>query len=207
MRAQAILLLVAFGIALALAFTSLGGTPAYAATTTTTIPKDSVAMYRLYKPSTGEHFYTSNVKEKRILTQRRGWTFEGIGWYAPKTSETPVYRLRHIATNAHHYTTSTTERDALKKRGWKDEGIGWYSDDAQTIAVHRLAKPGAALVRAHHYTTDTNERNVLIKKRNWKSEGVGWYALAEGRSIKDGWVKQAGKWTYWLEGKQVKANT
>ena len=50
------------------------------------------AMYRLYNPYTGEHFYTADKAEKAKCISA-GWRDEGIGWYAPLKSETPVYRL------------------------------------------------------------------------------------------------------------------
>ena len=160
-------------------------------------------LYRVYNPKTGEHLYTTNVKEKRVLIQQRGWIFEGIAWYAPKSSKTPVYRL--YKDGAHHYTASKDELNELVgNRGWKSEGICWYSDDKETVPVHRVARRGVALVRTHHYTTDEIERDVLTIDRGWRDEGVAWYAAAKGTRVKDGWVKIDGKWTYWLEGKQLK---
>ncbi|HCK87514.1 MAG TPA: hypothetical protein DHW39_01760, partial [Erysipelotrichaceae bacterium] len=63
-----------------------------AQTKNVTIPKITITeMYRLYNPNSGEHFYTAKAKERDVLASI-GWQYEGIGWYAPKESNTPVYR-------------------------------------------------------------------------------------------------------------------
>jgi surface protein len=138
-------------------------------------------MNRLYNPWSGEHFYTADTVEKDALV-RAGWRSEGIGWYAPVTSATPVYRL--YSGTDHHYTTDATERAVLLNAGWKDEGIGWYSDDAQGTPLYRqfnpYVNPGAATNNSgsHNYTKSLEENNTLVKL-GWKAEGIGWYGLAE----------------------------
>lgn len=84
-----------------------------------------VEMYRLYNPNTGEHFYTASMGERNSLITS-GWTYEGIGWNAPK-SGTPVYRIYNPNTGDHHYTTNISERNMLVHRGWRNEGVGWQS--------------------------------------------------------------------------------
>ena len=136
---------------------------------------EPVAMQRLYHPITQEHFYTKSEHEKNVLVSR-GWKYEGIGWYAPEESDTPVYRLYNPFVNDHHYTTSSYERDVLsQKYGWIDEGIGWYSDDNESVPLYRrycpLLKSGS-----HHYTPALNEAQHLVKV-GWKDEGIAWYGL------------------------------
>ena len=136
---------------------------------------EPVAMQRLYHPITQEHFYTKSEHEKNVLVSR-GWKYEGIGWYAPEDSDTPVYRLYNPFVNDHHYTTSSYERDVLsQKYGWIDEGIGWYSDDNESVPLYRrycpLLKSGS-----HHYTPALNEAQHLVKV-GWKDEGIAWYGL------------------------------
>ena len=82
-------------------------------------------MYRLYNPNSGEHFYTASEAERNMLDQV-GWRYEGVGWTAPTSSNTPVFRLYNPNAGDHHYTTSDYERDSLVKAGWRYEGIGWY---------------------------------------------------------------------------------
>jgi len=129
------------------------------------------AMYRMYNPNSGEHFYTADLSEANGLSAA-GWNYEGVAWYAPETGS-PVYRLYNPNAGDHHYTTNWAEKNMLASLGWKDEGIGWYSSESGT-ALLRLYNPNATGAGAHHYTTDTSEKNNLISN-GWKDEGVGWY--------------------------------
>lgn len=133
-------------------------------------------MYRLYNPNSGEHFYTSSQTEKNHLSDV-GWVFEGNGWVAPTTSNTPVYRVYNPAAGEHHYTMSAYERDELVKVGWIDEGIGWYSDDAKTTPLYRQYNPNQFACN-HNYTLSVTERDHLISL-GWKDEGIGWYAVSD----------------------------
>ncbi|MDT2522762.1 GH25 family lysozyme [Enterococcus raffinosus] len=137
---------------------------------TPTPPANSVQMYRVYNPNSGEHFYTQNVAEKNNLVSK-GWRYEGIGWNGP-TSGNPVYRLYNPNAGDHHYTLHAYEKDNLIKKGWRYEGISWYSGGPN--ALHRLYNPNAK-AGAHHYTLNTNEKNNLVK-HGWKYEGLAWYA-------------------------------
>ena len=136
-----------------------------------------VDMYRIYNPNSGEHFYTSDQKEKDALVNKHGWTYEGVGWVSPERSSIPVYRLYNKKGGEHHYTTDKKERDALiNKYGWTDEKIGWYSDEAETIPVYREYNPNA-FANNHNYTPDTKEHSALLNKYHWKDEGIAWYAI------------------------------
>lgn len=139
-----------------------------------------VLMNRLYNPYSGEHFYTSNVAEKNNLVSL-GWKYEGIGWNAPETSDTPVYRLYNRYAGDHHYTMSATERDSLVKVGWTYEGVGWYSDDDETVPLYRQYNPYAT-TGTHNYTTSKTENDKLVKL-GWKGEGYAWYAVSESSPI------------------------
>ncbi len=154
----------------------------------------SKAMHRLYNGNTGEHLYTADENEKNVLT-KRGWTYEGIAWYAPQGYGYPVYRMYNPASFAHHYTMDINERDTLcglgnyagRSRGWTYEGIGWYSPqseksmkslgkDQQSLytPLHRLYRPGYPMAAAHHYTADEHEVEVLLSW-GWVYEGIAWY--------------------------------
>lgn len=144
------------------------------------IPADGApgAMYRLYNPFTGEHFYTGDVNERNVLVSQYRWENEGIGWMSPITrTGAPVYRLYNSATGEHFYTRDANERNVLiSQYRWDDEGIGFYSDDNHIVPVYRLFNPKAtSAVSSHHYTTDANERNVLISQYGWEDEGISWY--------------------------------
>ena len=163
-------------------YTTSGSSPSPAPTPTPTptptpspAPAGTIAMYRMYNPNSGEHFYTGNEKERAQLVSV-GWKYEGVGFYAPQKSNTPMYRLYNPNAGDHHYTYSTAERDSLVKAGWKSEGIGWYSDDAKTVKMYRLYNPNATGAGSHHYTSNNAERQNLIKI-GWKDESVGFYAV------------------------------
>ncbi len=140
-------------------------------------PAGSVNMFRLYNPNSGEHFYTSNLGERNHLASL-GWNYEGIGWLAPQSSNTPVYRLYNPNGGEHHYTTSIAERNNLISLGWNDEGIGWYSDDARTVPLYRQYNPNA-FANNHNYTTSQSENNWLVSI-GWRAEGIGWYGTGRG---------------------------
>ncbi|MEI3377526.1 MAG: hypothetical protein V8R08_06855 [Coriobacteriales bacterium] len=135
------------------------------------------AMYRVYNPNSGEHFYTASEFERDHLIEL-GWKNEQVGWYAPVKSDAPVFRLYNPNAGEHHFTMSAVERDALVKEGWNDEGIGWYSDENQTVKVLRQYNPNA-YANNHNYTTSQYEFDHNISL-GWQDEGIAWYAAAEG---------------------------
>ena len=137
--------------------------------------KEVVAMYRLYNPNSGEHFYTGSNEEKNTLVSA-GWHYEGIAWNAPIKSGAPVYRLYNPNNGDHHYTMSAEERDMLAGVGWKYEGVAWNSASPSNIPMYRLYNPNADC-GSHHYTGSTEERDYLVSL-GWKYEGIGWYGIA-----------------------------
>ncbi len=145
---------------------------------------DTVNMYRLYNPNSGEHFYTGNDKERSHLVSV-GWKDEGLGWVAPSTSAHPVYRLYNPNAGDHHYTLSSEERQMLIRAGWKDEGTGWFSaDQANGRPVYRQYNPNA-IAGAHNFTTSKEENDFLVKA-GWKAEGIAWYAVNTDAFSQDG---------------------
>ena len=132
----------------------------------------SVDMYRLYNPNSGEPFYTGSPEERNHL-ETLGWRYEGIGWKAPKSGGRPVYRMYNPNAGDHHYTTSAEERDWLKTKGWRYEGVGWQSADSSGVPVYRLYNPNCTGAGAHHYTTSAKESEWLVTL-GWRLEGIGW---------------------------------
>lgn len=141
--------------------------------------EDVVAMYRLYNPNSGEHFYTNDPAEKD-RNVKAGWRDEGIGWYAPSKSNKPVYRLYNANAGDHHYTMDIEEKDNLVKLGWEDEGVGWYSDEQERVALYRQYNPNAKS-GAHNYTTSKSENDYLVSI-GWHAENIGWYGVKAGTS-------------------------
>lgn len=171
-RLAAALVLVVVSAVLALCGTPRTATAAGAAAQT---------MHRLYNRYTGEHFYTASTKERDSL-KSVGWTYEGTGWTAPKSSKTPVYRLYnpYVKGGDHHYTVSAKERDTLRTAGWRYEGVGWYSDDAKAVPLYRQYNP-YAVTGTHNYTTSKKENDHLLSV-GWKYEGIAWYGVKAGGS-------------------------
>lgn len=140
---------------------------------------DDTAMYRLYNPNSGEHFYTAASAEKEHLTEL-GWRDEGIGWYAPVKSTQPVYRLYNRNGGEHHYTMNAGEKKKLVSLGWEDEGIGWYSDEEKHVPVYRQYNPNER-ANNHNYTCSEAEKKNLVSL-GWHDEGTGWYGTRAGSS-------------------------
>ncbi|MDM5145705.1 hypothetical protein ICE98_02839 [Lactococcus lactis] len=74
----------------------------------------------MYNHNTGEHFYTTSGTEKNANVSA-GWTYEGVGWIAPTTSSSPVYRVYNpnAMGGDHYYTKSKYEAQSLVNKGWK----------------------------------------------------------------------------------------
>lgn len=64
----------------------------------------SIALYRLYNPNSGEHFYTKTTAERDHL-RKVGWRYEGIGWQSP-TNGSAVYRLYNKNSGEHFYSAT-----------------------------------------------------------------------------------------------------
>jgi len=145
-------------------------------------PAKSVAIYRLYNPSTGEHLYTADKNEKDVLYNQAGWGYEGTGWYAPSAG-TAVYRLNNPKLKNHLYTTDKNEVKVLtSKYGWKKDNNGqpvFYSGG--NVGIYRVYN--AKLSGLHHLTTDSNEYKVL-PQYGWSQEGVKLKAIALGKQVK-----------------------
>ena len=135
----------------------------------------SDTMYRLYNHWSGEHFYTASVSERDNLVSK-GWTYEGVGWYAPGYGDA-VYRLYnpYAPGGDHHYTMSLEEYVDLTGVGWKGEGVSWYSDTGHSVPVYREYNP-YEFAHNHNYTASVSEHNHLLSL-GWRDEGIGWYGV------------------------------
>ena len=163
-------------LAIVLAMCAVAVVGVFAAPSTAFAATGTQQMHRLYNQWTGEHFYTASTNERDELV-KVGWAYEGVGWTAPSSSKTPVYRLYnpYVTGGDHHYTTSASERGELVEAGWRYEGVGWYSDDAKGVPLYRQYNPYAK-TGTHNYTADKNENDTLVKL-GWRAEGIGWYGV------------------------------
>ncbi|MBO1308852.1 hypothetical protein JZO70_21960 [Enterococcus sp. 669A] len=85
-------------------------------------------IFRFYNPNAGDHHYTMNLIEGRILLEQ-GWEDDRLTFPSAHADRYPIYRLYNpnAIAGAHHFTTNAAERDMLVGVGWKDEGIGFYA--------------------------------------------------------------------------------
>ena len=80
----------------------------------------TLPVYRFYKSSTGDHFYTISESEKNSLQSnpQHGYQYEGIGFYGYPTQSTgtyPVYRFYNATNGDHFYTIFEAEKNYLQK--------------------------------------------------------------------------------------------
>lgn len=138
-----------------------------------TAPKQGTKdiLYRLYNPSSADHFYTASVSERNALVNV-GWRYEGIAWNIPK-SGTPVYRFYNKTNGDHIWVTAGSEFNSLQKSGWTKEGVAFYSSASDKSPVYRLYNPAS---QDHFYTASAAERDSAIKKLGYKYEGVAFFA-------------------------------
>lgn len=139
----------------------------------------TAAVFRMYNKNSGEHFYTTDEKEAALITSV-GWLYEGVGWMAPKKSDSPVYRVYNPNSGDHLYTLDRAEYRHLVSVGWNDEGIAFYSDDEKTIPIYRQYAPFRETGN-HNYTTDKEEDEWLVNDIGWSGEGVKLYAAGPGK--------------------------
>ncbi|PWG65650.1 hypothetical protein [Bifidobacterium callitrichidarum] len=87
--------------------------------------KTGTPVYRAYDPRTGNHHWTASQREYQVLTWKRGWRGEGVGWYTSGAGSVNVWRAYNPRNGEHLYTTSETEYRTVTSRGWRGEGVAW----------------------------------------------------------------------------------
>ena len=132
-------------------------------------PQVENAVYRAYNSSNGEHLYTTNYEEFKVIT-KNGWDDEGIAFMSElKEKGQAVYRVYNPNNGLHHYTTDVNEKNALVSLGWNDEGVAFYtSKNPKDTPVYRVYNENDG---NHHYTMNANEALALISM-GWKNEGI-----------------------------------
>lgn len=147
--------------------------------TTPVFAADTVDVYRLYNPNTGEHFYTINESESNHL-RSIGWNYEGVGWVGSNSGD-PVYRVYNPnATGGdHYYTVSYGEASSLVSKGWHWDNDGqpaFYSGGDCDLYVEYNPNASSG---AHNYTTSQAEHDKLLSI-GWKYGAVAWQVVAPG---------------------------
>ncbi len=141
-----------------------------------------IALFRLYNPNTGEHFYTQDVGERRALIAEQGWKGEAIIGYFPSNAwSEPIvvmFRFYNPNTGDHHYASDPDEIRNVLIAGWTAEGPSFYSRrEGAGIPIYRLFNPNA-VTGTHHYTSSEAEKDYLVGL-GWRYEGTPWYASSK----------------------------
>ena len=89
-----------------------------------------------------------------------------------------VYRLYHIESGNHVYTTSASERDSLIPLGWRYEGVAWKARQGKR-AIYRMYNPNTG----DHLLTEDFDEAKGIQEAGWKYEGVPFMASGIGPSV------------------------
>jgi hypothetical protein len=158
-------------------------------------------LHRLYRPATGEHFYTASNNERydaehsygyesELTSNQQRSTYERdyYPFYAAYVATSqqpgtvPLYRLWRAPPGDHLYTISAPERDAaVQTFGYKDEGVaGWvHPPDGirpdGTAPLFRLLKTDPDPPFPDDPTTAAN-----LAARN-----VAWSAMRDQRILPD----------------------
>lgn len=97
----------------------------------------NMPVYRFWNKRTTDHFYTTSETEKEQLAKdlasgKDNYEYEGIAWYVPKSSDTPVYRFFDTVAFNHFYTSDEVLKNNLSQAylngsgSYRYEGIAWY---------------------------------------------------------------------------------
>ena len=150
------------------------------------------SLYRYWKSSVSDHFYTTNIHEIGTaaggITGHHGYVSEGTQCllYTRQVAGTvPLYRYWKLAVSDHFYTTSqeigTTNPGVAGQHGYVSEGItGYCFPDAVagTVPLYRYWKGS---VSDHFYTTNAAEIGTTtpgqVGRYGYSSEGVACYVI------------------------------
>jgi len=118
----------------------------------------TIPFFRLYNPSSNDHFYTTDEFERKYAIDNYGYIDDqycdnyeqqGAGCvsiagriFPVKTELVPLYRLYHPGIGDHAYTTLLSEKDKALSVGYEDEGIAGYIFPTQqlgTFPLYRLS--------------------------------------------------------------------
>jgi hypothetical protein len=93
----------------------------------------TVPLYRLFAPSTVDHFYTTDEREAEIATVGGVYRREGIACYVYPASQQGACEIFRLSFPGHHfYTQSWSEVLADIGTGSRYEGVQAYAPPAGT---------------------------------------------------------------------------
>jgi len=144
-------------------------------------------LYRLYKPTTKDHFYCTSFGHQQ-LAQDSGYQDEGVEGHLSTQRHVdpdlaPIYRLWDDGRDCHYYTSDFVECDALIATGtYVYEGITGYGIDTpregwMPLYGLRLDDGGR---RDNFYTTSEFERQNAIDAWGFTYLGILAYVSPSG---------------------------
>ena len=168
----------------------------------------SKPVYVFYHMFTGEHLYTSNLKEaQKIDSYYYNWNWEGYAFAESENKEIPVYRLYNKYNGKHYYTKSIKERNKLNRIGWQNDfnGSPAFYQSKNGDNVYKLYNKNNG---EHYYTTKNGERNKLIGL-GWRNEGVAWktnlkYSNPPTRDLYGNSLYVRGSYAYYNAERRIK---
>ncbi len=87
-------------------------------------------VYRMYSPTSKDHFYTTNYNEYSVTAVKVGYQQEGVLGYIYSSSQAgtiPIYRMYSPTSTDHFYTTNYNEYSVTAvKVGYQQEGVLGY---------------------------------------------------------------------------------
>lgn len=150
-------------------------------------PPCLVPFFRLYNPSSGDHFNTTDIGEVNSAGAA-GYRFEGVSAYVARDQlpgTTPFFRLYNGQKGDHFNTTDPNEVASAATVGWHSEGVGAFVASEQlpdTVPFFRLFNGSNG---DHFATTDSNE-SATAQANGYVSEGVSayvWPAVPKGWTL------------------------
>ena len=144
---------------------------------------DNSAVYRLFNPQVGVHFYTTDVLERDAFIESGNYISEGESYRAVDPSfegAEEVFRFFNTTTGVHLYTTEEQERDFIQENlpdfAFEGAVFNAYETEVEgTIPVYRFYEP---TIGVHFYTPSEVERaSVEANLPNYTYEGIAYYAF------------------------------
>jgi hypothetical protein len=124
-----------------------------------------IPLFRLYNPTSADHFYTTDPAERDSAKASSGYVDEGTACWVAATKSlgtSSFFRLFNPQSGDHFYTKSASERAlAVFQSGYTDEGIACEVPISGTGTVPFFRLFNSAL-GDHFYTTSANERDAAI---------------------------------------------
>ena len=150
------------------------------------------SLYRYWKSSITDHFYTTNIAEIGTSTSgqvgNHGYISEGIQcrlYTRQVAGSVPLYRYWKSGIGDHFYTTNsheirTTNPGVTGNYGYVSEGIAGFcfpQASAGRVPLYRYWKGNLD----HFYTTNPHEIETVVHgqvgKYGYQSEGVACYVI------------------------------